>query len=122
MVSLASEDLEIVANAKEVVIETRSSDRVFRTVIWVTVDDGDVFVRSVMGKAGRWFRRAVADPDVTLDVGDSRFSFRALPVSDAGSVERASEGFRRKYPKGRSLDAMVRPEVLETTLLLEPVS
>jgi hypothetical protein len=117
---LSTEELEIIANANEVVIETRSNDRVFRTVIWVTVVDGDVFVRSVRGHAGRWFQRALADPEVSLRVGDTRFQFRALPAADEESVRRTSDGLGAKYPKGRSLDAMLRPEVLDTTLLLEP--
>lgn len=120
--SLSTEELELIAAAREVVIETRSGDRVFRTVIWVAVDDEDVYVRSVRGGAGRWYQRALAEPDVTLRVGDNRFRFTALSATDAESVERASEGLRHKYPKGRSLDSMLRIEVLDTTLLLEPVA
>ncbi|MEX1126660.1 MAG: DUF2255 family protein [Acidimicrobiia bacterium] len=117
--SLTPEDLTLIAGANEVVVETRSGDRVVRTVIWVVVDGEDVFVRSVLGRAGRWWQRALAEPEVTLSVGDIRFRFTATPVTDPESVERTSEGFRRKYRKGRSLDAMLRPEVLDTTLLLE---
>ena len=120
--ALSSEDLERIAGAREVSVETRSGDRRFRTVIWVVVDDGDVLVRSVRGEAGRWYRRAVADPDVSLLVGNDRYRLRAISAADPDDIERTSEGLRRKYPPGRSLDAMLRPEVLETTLLLEPVS
>ncbi len=109
------------AAAREVVIETRSGDRVTGTVIWVVVEDEKVYVRSVRGTPGRWYQRALAEPDVTLRVGGNRLRFRAVPAGDDESVERASEGLRRKYPKGRSLDSMLRPEVLRTTLLLEPL-
>lgn len=119
-VSLSTEDLESIARAREVVIETRSGDRVFRTVIWVVVDDEDVFVRSVRGEAGRWFQRALAQPEVALGVGADRFQFTATAADDPESVDRVSEGLRRKYSPGRSLDAMLRLEVLGTTLLLEP--
>ena len=37
-----------------------------RTIIWIVVSDGDVFVRSVRGPRGRWFRDLQADPSATL--------------------------------------------------------
>lgn len=122
VVSLSAEELEQIAAAREVVIETRSGGRVFRTVIWVAVAEEGVFVRSVRGGAGRWYQRAISEPHVNLTVGDTRFRFTAVPETGADSVDRASEGFRGKYPKGRSLEAMLRSEVLDTTLLLEPLA
>jgi hypothetical protein len=86
----------------------------------VVVDREDVLVRSVRGESGRWYQRALANPAVALIVGDTRLEFRAVPASDDVSVERASEALRRKYRVGRSLDAMLVPGVLGTTLLLQP--
>ena len=119
--SLSEHQLEILDEAKLVVIETRSGQRAIGTIIWVVVDDGDVFVRSVRGESGKWYQRARAEPDVTLRVGDDRIRFKAVPAWDAESVERVSAALRRKYPTGGSVDSMLHPEVLGTTLLLEPV-
>jgi hypothetical protein len=44
---------------------------------------------------------------------------RAAP--DEQSVRSASEGLRRKYSPGSSLDAMLAAAVLHTTLRLEPL-
>ncbi|HEX5696614.1 MAG TPA: nitroreductase/quinone reductase family protein [Acidimicrobiia bacterium] len=120
--SLSAEHLDLVTRANEVLIETRSGARVFQTVIWVVVDGDDVLVRSVRGESGRWYQRALANPEVALIVGDTRLELMAVPASDEVAVERASEALRRKYRVGRSLDAMLVPEVLGTTLLLEPVA
>lgn len=114
------EELELIDRTEEVSIETRSGDRVYRTVIWVVVDNGTVYVRSFKGKAARWYQRALADPDVTLDLGDVRIAARAISAIDDESVAAASDGLRRKYQNDRSLDAMVAPDVLDTTLRLEP--
>jgi hypothetical protein len=57
---------------------------------------------------------------VTLRVGGIRFRFRAEPATDDESVRRTSDGLSAKYPKGRSLDAMLHTDVLDTTLRLEP--
>jgi hypothetical protein len=63
----------------------------------------------------------LADPEVSLIVNGEHHRFRAIPANDDDSVERASNGFRGKYRPGRSLDAMIRDEVLATTLRLDPV-
>lgn len=120
VVPLNRQDLDRIAEAREVIIETRSGERAYRTVIWVVVESGEILIRSFLGEEGRWYRRALADPDVALDVGGARYRFVAVPVSDIDTIETASAGLRRKYRKGRSLDAMLRPEVLDTTLRLEP--
>jgi hypothetical protein len=57
---------------------------------------------------------------VSLIVNGEPHRFRAIPANDDNSVQRASNGFIAKYPPGRSLDAMIRDEVLATTLRLDP--
>ncbi len=122
LVSLHAEDLQRIAESQEVVIETRSGSLRLRTVIWVVVDDGDVLVRSVRGETGRWYQRALANPEVDLAFGDHRARLTAFPVTDPEIIERMSEGLRRKYRPGRSLDSMLRPEVLGATLRLQPAT
>jgi hypothetical protein len=113
-------ELDLLTIASEVVIETHGGGRSYRTVIWVSVDEGDVYLRSVRGASGRWYRRVLADPAVTLHAAGTHIPAQAVPAGDAASVERASAGLRRKYPKSGSLDAMLLPDVLDTTLRLEP--
>ena len=119
--SVSADQVETLGEVKTVVIETRSGERTIGTIIWVVVDSGDVFVRSVRGESGKWYQRALANPEVTLRVGDDRLHFRAVAADDPDSVERVSQALRRKYPPGGSLDSMLRSETLGTTLLLDPV-
>jgi hypothetical protein len=112
--------LEQIAQAREVVIQTRKGERLFDTIIWVVVDEGEVFVRSVRGERGRWYRRALAEPDVALAVGGDSFRFVAMPADDAESIQRTSDALSRKY-RGRSLEMMLQPETLGTTLRLDPI-
>jgi hypothetical protein len=118
---MTEEQLHEIAVTDEVLIETSGERGSKRTIIWVVVDRGEVFVRSVLGEKGHWYRRAVADPEASLIVNGEQHRFRAIPAHDDASVERASNGFRAKYRPGRSLDAMIRDEVLATTLRLDPV-
>lgn len=108
----------------EVRVETRrdASSPGHETVIWAVVVDGEAFVRSVRGAKGRWYREASANPDVTLRVNDWRVPVRAVPETDARTIEGVSEAIREKY--GASFPgptaAMLREEVRATTLRLTP--
>ncbi len=108
--------------ADEVEIETRSArGAVHRTVVWVASAAGDLYVRSVRGEKGRWYRELVATGEGALHLGRTRIPVRACPVADERSVADASEGLRRKYRRGAPLAAMLRDEVLPTTVRLEPL-
>jgi hypothetical protein len=106
----------------EVDIETRAAEGggVHLTTIWLVVDAGQVYVRSLRGGAGRWYRELIANPDAVLHAEGESVPVRAVAAPDAASVERATSGFRRKYADSRSLESMVRDEILDTTVRLEP--
>ena len=108
--------------AEEIEIETQAApqDPVRRTIIWVVVDGGEVFVRSVRGVRGRWYHRITANPVAALQAGGRRIPVRAVPAADERSVARASAAYQRKYKGDPSTPSMVRDEILETTLRLEP--
>lgn len=121
---LDPKSLDALDRTEEVHIETRrdASSPAHETVIWAVVVDGGAFVRSVRGGKGRWYREASANPDVTLRVVDRRVPVRAVPETDARTIEKVSGAIREKY--GASFPgptaAMVREEVLATTLRLLP--
>ena len=115
------DDLRLLDETSEVHIETRRGDRTYRTVIWIVVEDGEVFVRSVRGGSGRWYQRARAEPEVVVHAAGRQIRARAHPAPDDDSVERTSAALRRKYRPGGSLNSMLRQEVLETTMRLDPI-
>ncbi len=115
------EDLSVLEATPEVEIETRAADgAVHRTHIWVVVDGQDIFVRSVRGDAGRWYREALERPEVALLVAGRRLIAVAVPAADPASVGRASAGFARKYAGDPDMPSMLRDAVLDTTLRLGP--
>jgi hypothetical protein len=89
-------------------------------VIWVVVADDEVFVRSVRGSKGRWYRGIATGGFATLEFDGRRLAVQAVPVSDAESIERASREYLRKYKTSPYAQSVVRAEVLPTTLRLEP--
>ena len=116
-------DLDLLAAAKEIRVETRSpAGEVHKTIVWPLVRDGIVYLRSYKGPSGRWFRQALADPEIALLFDRRRLPARAVPATDAASVEACSAALREKYRRSYSLEAMLVPDVLPTTLRIEPVA
>ena len=89
-------------------------------VIWVTVADDEVFVRSWSGTKGRWYRDLAAGGPATLEFAGRQLAVHAIPVSDPAAVARASHEYLRKYQPSPYAQAMVKSEILSTTLRLEP--
>jgi hypothetical protein len=116
------ETLAAIDAAKEVRIETQAADgTLHRTIIWAVVEDGRVYIRSYRGASARWYREAVAQPEVALRVGRTRVPYRAVVATDPASIAACSAGLSKKYRRSYSLEAMLRDDVLDTTLRLDPV-
>jgi len=121
-VTFEESDLDLLAAAKEIRVETRSpAGEVHKTIVWPLVRDGIVYLRSYKGPSGRWYREARTDPDIALLFDRKRLAARAVPATDAASVEACSAALRDKYPRSYSLEAMLVPDVLPTTLRIEPM-
>jgi hypothetical protein len=120
--SFSGEDLAAIDAAEEVRIETQApGGDVHRTIIWVMVDDGEVFVRSVNGEDGRWYREAKANPAVAIHVDGKRLPATAIAADDPDSIERVSAALEVKYANhGASLRSMLQAHNSATTLRLEP--
>jgi hypothetical protein len=115
-------DVAMLSESEEVEIETRAvaDGPVHRTIIWVVTDGPDAFVRSVRGRRGRWYREAIANPEVAVHAAGRRLPARAVPASDPQSIERTNKGLRDKYEGIEGYREMLEPDVFDTTLRLEP--
>ncbi len=119
MANFDADTLRTLHDMQEVAIRTEKhpSEAV---VIWITVPDGQAFVRSVRGGKGRWYRDLAVDPRATLEFAGQRVAVTATPVADPASVDRVSREYLRKYSTSPYAQSVVRPDVLPTTLRLEP--
>src|SRR5260370_37934990 len=122
--SLDPDTLQAVDRADEIDIETSRGEgaAVHRVTIWIVVDGDTVYVRSVRGPAGRWYRELSANPNGAIQVGGRRIPIEAEPATDAESVSRVSDALRRKYEQRwpGPLASMLREEVLPTTMRVKP--
>lgn len=119
--SFSGDDLARLRTAEEVDIETQPPEGpAHRTTIWLVVDGDEVFIRSVRGKAGRWYREATANPAVAVHVDGRRLPATAIPATDPDSIERTTAAVRRKYVGIEGFESMQNPEIFDATLRLEP--
>ena len=92
MVKFDQETLRKLHGCKEVAIRTTKHPGSAVT-IWVVVSCTDVFVRSVRGAKGRWYRDLANGGPATLEFNGEQLAVQAVPATDASSIERASKEF-----------------------------
>jgi hypothetical protein len=119
MTNFDADTLRELHDLREVAIRTEKHPK-SAVVIWVVVADEEVFVRSVYGARGRWYRDLAAGGPATLEFAGRRPAVQAIPVSEPEAVARASREYLRKYQSSPYAQAMVKSEILSTTLRLEP--
>lgn len=116
----SSGDLALLREEREVDIETRAGDGpTHRTTIWVVVDRADrALVRTYRGAGSRWYREAVASAAARLVVADRTMDVAVHVADDPERIAACSDGLLRKYAGDPATPAMVREDVLGTTLEL----
>jgi hypothetical protein len=119
MARFDADTLRALRDVKEVAIRTGKHPK-SAVVIWVVAADDEIFVRSVRGGKGRWYRDLATDGAATLEFTGRRLEVHAYPASDADSIARASQEYLKKYRPSPYAQSMVRDDVLSTTLRLEP--
>jgi hypothetical protein len=116
--------LEALDRVDEIRIETTSLDgsTTHRTIIWVVTADNQVFIRSVRGTAGRWFREARQHPEVIIHAAGRAIPATAVLAADETSIQKVSEAYTEKYGRRSraSTASMLQPKTLETTMRLDP--
>ncbi|HUB13933.1 MAG TPA: DUF2255 family protein [Acetobacteraceae bacterium] len=111
--------LDALRDLREVAVRTEKRPGSAVT-IWVVVDGDAVFVRSVKGPLGRWYKDLAQGGPATLEFRGRGVAVQAVPATDADSVARASRQYLAKYRDSPYAESMVRPDVLPTTLRLDP--
>lgn len=118
------EDLHLLAHTDEVEIQpvSEGGSPGRRTIIWIVADGEDAYIRSVRGAAGRWYQVLVRGTGAVLHAGTAAWPVRIARVTDAAEVARVSDAFCGKYERAwpGPTAAIVRDEVLATTLRVEP--
>jgi hypothetical protein len=125
MTAWAKDELTKMGRAEEVEIAVRRPDGQLRNRVTVwTVQYGDaLFIRSVKGRDGAWFRAIQATHEGRISAGDVE---KDVTFEDANHDLDAEIDavYRTKYRRyvGRILDSVLTPEARATTIKLVPGS
>jgi hypothetical protein len=117
------DDLSKIAGAEEVDVAavTRAGSVRNRVTIWLVRSGDDLYVRSVRGPEGAWFRALQASKNGRIWAGrlerDVRFEAAGAAIND--EIDAAYRAKYRRYA-GRILNSVLTPEARSTTLRLVP--
>ena len=112
--------LDYLRGAKEVGIRTdKEPNRA--VIIWAVVVGDAAYVRSVRGRAGKWYNAIAGEGRATLEVNNRLIPVRGIEVSDRPTIEAVSAEYLSKYATSPYAQSIVQPDTLPTTLRLEPI-
>ncbi|MCB8988737.1 MAG: DUF2255 family protein [Ardenticatenaceae bacterium] len=117
------DELGKIGNAEELRIATRRRDKTLRkkVTIWVVRVGDDLYVRSVNGRNGTWFRGALTQHEGRIWAGGVEKDVTFVEETDPALNDRIDEVYLSKYGRYPQYVApMVTPKVRAATIKLVP--
>ncbi len=120
MSTWTAEELDTLDRIKEIRVAGRRQDGSLRTltIVWQVVVDGSLYVRSVRGAEGAWYKGVVRHHEGAISWDGETREVTYIPdttVDDALDAE-----YYKKYGTGSSSRAITTAEARATTLRVEP--
>jgi hypothetical protein len=120
---MADSDLRHTAEAEEITIGFQRPDGSSgSTPVWIVRAGDDVFVRSMYGQRGGWYRRLRANPEGMLTDEAHTHLVRAQPVADESTRQEVTRAYESKYGTSPYVQPLLTEEAIGATLRLEPRS
>jgi hypothetical protein len=119
------DELSRIADAEELELASQRGDGSMShpTTMWVVRDGDGLYVRSIHGRDGVWFRGTQANHKGHIDAGGVSKDVRFGDASrDPGLNKRIDAAYRQKYQRYGAdiVDTVVGDEARESTIKLEP--
>jgi len=124
MTAWKSDELSSFGGADELDIASVRRDGTLRNpvTIWVVRRGDDLYVRSVNGRTGAWFRGAQDRHEARIHAGDVETDVLLVETDDVN--DEIDAAYRAKYRRyaAKIVDTVVTPEARAATLKLVPRS
>lgn len=113
-------DLAAIAADDELRVAARRADGTLRDprVVWHVVVDDALYIRSVRGEAGAWYRGVQRTQAGVVDAGRVRAEVTFTP--DATHDDAIDRAYHDKYGHGAPVQSITSPQARATTLRVEP--
>ncbi|WP_328396174.1 DUF2255 family protein [Nocardia sp. NBC_00416] len=114
------DDLATIDRDGELRVAAQRPDGTLQTprIVWHVVVHGSLYVRSVRGDAGGWYRGARHTGIGVIDTGALRADVTF--IRDDSHDEAIDRGYHDKYGSGSAVDSITSPAARATTLRVEP--
>lgn len=124
MTAWTNDELNKIGKAEELEIASLRSDGTLRkpVTIWVVRIGNDLYVRSVNGPTGSWYRGAQARHEGHIEAGGADKDVTFVEVSEAEINDQIDAAYRTKYHRygARIVNTIVTPQVRAATIKLVP--
>ena len=124
MTAWRSNEISSIGSADELDLASLRLDGTLRNpvTIWVVRHGDDLYVRSVNGRAGAWFRGAQDRHEARIHAGDVEKDVLLVETDDVN--DEIDTAYRAKYRRyaARIVDTVVTQEARAATLKLDPRS
>lgn len=116
----SSADLAAIDADGELRVAAHRPDGTLRTprIVWHVVVDDHLYIRSVRGVDGAWYRGVQRTRTGQIDSGGVRADVTF--VRDDGHDDAIDAAYRAKYGNGSAVDHITAPSARATTLRVEP--
>jgi hypothetical protein len=123
MTTWTSDELKKIGTAEELKIASLRRDGTLRkpVIIWVVRLDDDLYVRSVNGRTGAWFRGTQVRHEGRIWAGGVEKDVTFVEETDPGINDKVDAAYLTKYRRYPQYVApMVTPETRAATIKLVP--
>ena len=124
MATWTTNEINKIANADELQLQSMRRDGTLRkpVTIWVVRLGDDLYVRSVNGRSGSWFRGTQTRHEGRIRAGGVEKDVTFVEEVDPAINAEIDEAYRTKYRKydAQYVDPMVVPPARDATIKLVP--
>ncbi len=124
MTAWTSDELTKIGTAEELEIAPLKRDGTLRNplTIWVVRLGDDLYVRSVNGRDGAWFRGAQARHEGHIQAGGVNKDVTFVEEPDSGLADQIDSAYRTKYRRygANIVNSIISPKARAATIRLVP--
>jgi deazaflavin-dependent oxidoreductase (nitroreductase family) len=65
--------------------------------VWFVLEGENLYLPPVRGSNTQWYKNVLKNPQIRIDARGAEAKLRAVPITDANTVQSVIEKFREKY-------------------------